>query len=243
MDFLFASRARSRPVEGVLFAEDFDDPHEAAHTEQVLEPAKVEPVYSANELASARNDAWAEGHAAGIAEARTASDIMARTALAAMADQIRATREDLTALVEQIAHQIAKTLMTMLATMLPKLCEDHGDAEALAIAAAILPHLRHEPRLFIRTHPRMAAALHREIERMEPGLMPPIEIVPTDALAAGDISLSWQDGGATRDTGALWRSVANILMPAGLLDHDPSGMSATASSADGSLKQKAETYV
>jgi hypothetical protein len=45
--------------------------------------------------------------------------------------------------------------------------------------------------------------------------------VPVEAIAAGDVRVSWRDGTATRDTSGLWRQVQAVLGAAGMLSPDP----------------------
>ena len=38
-----------------------------------------------------------------------------------------------------------------------------------------------------------------------------------NAMPPGDVRIAWRNGSATRDAAELWRQVAAVLMPAGLL--------------------------
>jgi hypothetical protein len=44
-----------------------------------------------------------------------------------------------------------------------------------------------------------------------------VRLLPVEALAVGDVRVSWHDGSASRDTAALWQQVRAVLEPAGLL--------------------------
>jgi hypothetical protein len=48
-----------------------------------------------------------------------------------------------------------------------------------------------------------------------------VDLIPTDTMKAGDLRITWRNGSAVRDTGALWQQVADILAPAGLLPSHP----------------------
>ena len=69
----------------------------------------------------------------------------------------------------------------------------------------------------IRLNPHLAGAVAQEIERLEPDLCDHIQVVPTDAIPEGDVRIAWRNGGAVRDTAALWSEIASILGANGLL--------------------------
>ena len=52
---------------------------------------------------------------------------------------------------------------------------------------------------------------------LDPDLVERVRLVPVEAIATGDARVSWRDGSASRDTGALWQQVRAVLEPAGLL--------------------------
>ena len=54
--------------------------------------------------------------------------------------------------------------------------------------------------------------------RLDPELSPRVRLVPTDAVAFGDVRIDWQDGTAQRDAGSMWRTVRGILVGADLLE-------------------------
>ena len=126
----------SRP--GTLFGEDFDLPDAAP------EPEVIEPVFSASEVADARETAWREGNAAGLSEA-THHDIAAtRRAVEAIAASVAAECQAAAVRAEQTAEAIAGLLLDSLAATFPALCARYGDAEVRAVLRAVLPALTRE---------------------------------------------------------------------------------------------------
>ncbi|MGA8193474.1 MAG: hypothetical protein WB902_08895, partial [Acetobacteraceae bacterium] len=71
----------SARVLGALFEEDFDRPESAA------EPEVIEPIFSAADLADAREAAWRAGNAAGAEEAAAGDAAAARRAIESIAAQ------------------------------------------------------------------------------------------------------------------------------------------------------------
>ena len=199
---------------GALFGEDFDAP---PIPPRPPEPVFVEPVYSAADLAAARDDAARDSRDAALAEAEAATKATARRALTDIAAQIASARDDVAAIAEQSAEATARLLLNCFATALPALSARHGAAEVTAILRAILPSLRREPKIVIRLNPHLAREMTEEIQMLDPELAAHVRIVPTDAIPVGDVRIAWDNGGASRDTKALWDQIENILAPAGLL--------------------------
>ncbi len=199
---------------GVLFAEDFDLPE---HPEPQAEPEAAEPVFDRTELEAAKAAAFDEGAAAGRAELIAQDMVGLRLAVGALADELSAARDAARMIGERAAEEVARLLMAALGAVLPVWCEAHGDREACAVARTVLPALMGEPEITVRTHARTAPALMAEIARIDPDIASRVRMVPTDALAPGDLRIAWKDGLAVRDAAALWREVAAILVPQGLL--------------------------
>jgi flagellar assembly protein FliH len=210
----FHDLSSSRRDHMPLFADDFDLPAEA---EAVPEPQVIPPSFSAADIAAARAEAWAEGHEAGSTEARAG---LAADTHGLLDDIARLLREAGTAaadIADRSAESIARLLLDCLAAIVPALCARHGEAELLALIGAIRPALAREPSVTVRLNPRHIPALMRELDRLDPDLSERMQLVPVEAIAPGDLRVSWQDGAAIRDAAALWRQVHDVLEPEGLL--------------------------
>jgi hypothetical protein len=57
-----------------------------------------------------------------------------------------------------------------------------------------------------------------EIHSLDADLAARVRLIPTDAMAAGDARVTWDNGAATRDAVSLWSQIESILAPAGLLN-------------------------
>lgn len=201
---------------GSLFAEDFDLP-ETAHAPEV-----IEPVFSASDLAAAREAAWREGHEAGLLEAAAADAASAKEAMAQIAAQLREEFKAALIQAEQQAESIARLLLGSLAATFPALSARYGNAEARAIARSVLPALAQEPTITIRAHSDTTAAISREIGKLDPELRTRVETVTSEAMPPGDVRITWRNGSAVRSVDALWQQVVDVLAPAGLLRVDAS---------------------
>jgi hypothetical protein len=203
--------AQSRPQgSGTLFGEDFDI------RESAPEPEVIEPVFSTSDVASAREFAWRDGHAAGVQEATESDVAIARHMLEAIAEAMAASHDAAAVHAEQAAEAIAHLLLDSLAAAFPALCANYGDAEIRALVRIVLPPLSDEPAITVRANPRMISALAIEMRRLDPDLTARVQIHECDGLAPGDVRVTWHNGAATRDAAGLWEQVAMVLAPAGL---------------------------
>jgi flagellar assembly protein FliH len=202
------------PNVGALFAEDFD------RTGAAPEPEVIEPVFSADELATARETAWRDGREAGLKEAAAGEAAATHQAMTALAEQFAAECTAASGRAEQSAEAIARLLLDSLAATFPALCARYGDAEVRAIVRTVLPGLAQEPAITVRAHPRTARAVTQETARFDPELAAQIQVIECDAMPPGDVRIAWRSGSATRDAAALWQQVAAVLAPAGLLRAD-----------------------
>jgi flagellar biosynthesis/type III secretory pathway protein FliH len=207
-----------------LFTEDFDLPPRQA----TLEPEVINPTYSAADLAEARAEAWAAGHTVGTADATTTTAATTLGLLDSIAAALRDARAQAGAVAERSVESIARLLLDSLAKLLPALCERHGEAEVCALIRIILPALAQEPTITIRVNPAHTPALMRELDRLDPDLVEHVRLVPIEAIAAGNVRVSWRDGSALRDTASLWQQVRAVLEPAGLLSPAPAPVSSGA---------------
>lgn len=202
-----------RPSGKVLFAEDFDQPLSRG---AAPEPEVIEPTFSAAELEAARAEAWQAGSDEAAVKAAAADHAAIRQAVAAIAAQLAAAHDACLEIAEQSAAMIARLLLHSLGAVLPQLAARYGEAELLAIIRIVTPGLFKEPAITVRAHPRHCAALIREIESLDPDLAARMQVIPTDAMPPGDLRVSWRNGGAIRDTAALWAQVSETLGLAGL---------------------------
>ena len=202
-----------------LFGEDFDRPKPVTPPPKTKPP---EPVYTAADLQTARAEALREGHAAGLAEADSATEALARGALLTIAERLDTARAAATDIAEEAAEAVARLLMDTLAAAFPALCAGHAEGELRAIVRAVLPHLHEDPIITVRASPHMTVALTEEIAALEPDLMDRVRLIPTDAVAVGDLRIAWRAGSARRDTAQLWAEIEAVLAPAGLLSQSTS---------------------
>jgi hypothetical protein len=123
------------PASGALFTEDFDKP------DPMPEPEAAAPVFSAAELAGAREAAWRDGRDAGLREAAASDAAATRAAMKAFAEQFAEECAAAASRAETAAEALTRLLMESLAAVFPTLCSRYGDAEVRAVARTVLPAL------------------------------------------------------------------------------------------------------
>jgi flagellar biosynthesis/type III secretory pathway protein FliH len=206
----------------MFFTEDFDPPKVVAPPPEPepVEPPELVPYFTEQELETARRD----GYEAGVADLRAATLEAHEAALAQSLNAIAAGMTEASAaaarVAEAAAEGIARLLVRMLATMMPALCARYGPAEIDAVMRRVLPQLKSEPRIVVEVNPDNAEALRTSLAGLTSDLAERVSLIPASSVESGDVRLTWQDGEAVRDGAALWRQIAEVLEPLGLLSPD-----------------------
>lgn len=193
-----------------LFDTDFDA---AAEPEARLAPRPDMRRYTATEMDEARATAHAEGVAAGRAEAeqeigRRIAD--ASAAIGAQLNQLFAqgTKDHATQIREAItaATEIVKRL-------LPALGRREAMTEVEALIADCLARLHDEPRLVVRVADELLDPVRQRVDQLAgaAGYAGRVILLADNTLKAGDARVEWADGGADRDTAALWREIESAI--------------------------------
>ncbi len=206
----------SRDSGALLFAEDFDLPPPRS------EPEPVQPVFSAADLRTAREEAARESRDIATAEHAASTQITARLALAEIGRQIAASRAEATSIAEQSAEAIARLLLDCFASAFPALSARHGPDEVTAVIRVILPVLHREPKITVRVNPHIVEELTAELRMLDPDHAARVRLVPTDAMPRGDARIAWENGAAARDTASIWSQIETILTGIGPLDTEQS---------------------
>lgn len=228
---------------GVLYAEDFDAPEPPLRpSPPPAEPPAVEPSYTAAELEAARLAA-ADDAARLAREQARAEDAHARAqALCRLAEAVAEAKADARRVAEEGVEALARTVLSLLTGALPDLCARHAEGEVRAVVRALLPALQAEPRVSVRLHPRVLPGVRAELAGSDAGLSADIALLPTDALAPGDLHVGWAEGALVRDTGAICRAMQDALAGLGLLDPAPASPPAPAFAPTPALGPSSKEY-
>ncbi len=196
---------------GILYAEDFGIDPAAAAPPPSPEPPAPPPLCQADidsacvRAVQAAERAWSDSAAERRAEA-----------LAAIAEGLSQAQDDAAAHIEAVSEGVARTVLSMVAGILPHFSRSHGDAEVRALVDRLAPLLARSRRLVVRGHPGLLDQLAGDIAALDEPLAANIELRPAN-LAPGDVRIAWEDGSFSRDTAAICTAIQDGLAQFGLL--------------------------
>lgn len=176
-------------------------------------PPAAPPSYGEEDLKQAREDGLAAGRSAGVADAMRTTEQALAAACAAIVEQLDELTARLEATVEQRERETLRTAVLIVRKLFPQLARRHALAEAEAVVAQCLEHLRDEPRVVVRTPDALLDPLTRRLTGLAEGygFEGKLIVLADPDLGSSDVRVEWADGGAERDTGRLWREVDEIL--------------------------------
>ncbi len=204
--------AASRFV-GILYAEDFDD----SDASPMPEPSAAPPSFTLTDLEAAQQIARANAVQAARAEWE-ASALHDRTrSLAAIAAAVAEARQEARTLTETVADGAARTILSMVAGVLPDLCVQHGGAEVRALLRHLLPTLAQQPRINVRVGQAVLDGVRADLALLDEDLVAAIALTAAP-LAPGDTRVTWTDGSMVRDQAAIRTAITAALTELGLLE-------------------------
>jgi flagellar assembly protein FliH len=177
-------------------------------------PAKpVKRNYTPAEVEAEKGKAFAEGHAAGIADA--AKEIAARNTAAHEAIA-RRFAEMVTRLDQHHTESVQAAVASAVAMtrkLLPALSRSHAGAELETLIRDCLGRLHNEPKILIRLHDSQVESFRQRIEAMasDAGFSGRVVIVAEPRIAPEDARIEWADGGVERSTGQVWQEIEAII--------------------------------
>ncbi len=197
-------------TDGILFIEDFDAPP-LPQTEP--EPATKAPVFTVADLEAAREAGRQEGMQEALSDAGLLQVQLQAAATQALADSMTASRSAVERLVAARADEAARTLLAMLQAAIPHTMKSLAKSEMQGIVATLLPGLRSEAELRVRTHPDLADFVRETLADLLTDSSLVLSVSADEHLLPGDIQLFWNEGSAQRDTRAIYTNIVKALAP------------------------------
>jgi flagellar biosynthesis/type III secretory pathway protein FliH len=193
--------------------DDFDAPAVIDTVEERKPSEEQEDLQSAQLEAeqAVRQEAFDEGFRAGAASRDAEIDDALDRAEKLVADSVQTMCANVERAATEAADALAGLLFGVLLTALPATYARHGSAEAAAFAGAILPLLRPEPEIAIRTHAQAQAELMAVISELSPDLRDRIALRPDSTMSPGDVEIAWKDGRAGRNAAEIFAEITAIL--------------------------------
>ena len=210
-----------------MFDRRFDDPEEiAALQAQLSDQAEIEqegpveeeeeeeiPTFSQEELDAARAEGFASGKDEGIREAGDALEQRSSETL----DVIAEVLNQLFHIQEQENDRIAEDSMNVAVAVVRKLFPDMAARDALgeteSLFKTVISRLRTAPSVSIQINDALAETSANRLSRLSEraGFEGQLKIVTSPDTPLGDCQITWGDGGAERNSEALWHDIDAII--------------------------------
>ena len=189
------------------------DAEARAQAEAEAEAEPPAPTFSEEELAAARQSAFAEGKAAGLAESGQAQARRLADILDCLPRHLESLATELESLEAERHRSALEAAVTVVRKLFPRLAQEGGLDEIRAVVDSCLERLRDEPRLVIRSADQDLDALRDRIEgsATRAGFEGKLVFLADENIAPGDVRVEWADGGAERDQADLWRDIDTIV--------------------------------
>lgn len=178
------------------------------------------PTFSEEELAAARAVAFAQGRAAGLADAvedqtavvlRTVQALQGEIALLMQSEQQRSLA---------FTEAALELSMAMLKQMFPHAASAHGLNEITAVIGTAMRERIDDPRLVIRVADSVLDQVQAEIDRLaaDAGYAGKLVLLAEPNFAASDVRVEWANGGTERDSAAILAHIEHAVSQAGALN-------------------------
>lgn len=179
----------------------------------VVAPEDLPPVFSEADMAAARAEAHAAGKAEGLKDAARSREQQTANMLRVIAESFAglfAAEDGRERVFEEESVLLAKT---MLSTLFPAWNARLGQDEVRTAVLEILETCNRQSVITIELSPEDAGPVEQALQSHwhDPESAPRCRVLSHDALKTGQCRLSWADGGAVRDSGALAARIAATL--------------------------------
>jgi flagellar assembly protein FliH len=171
---------------------DFDKKPEPDHP-----PA---PVFSEDQLALAKSQAYAQGKTDGLAEARHAQEELLIKMVQGVSGKLDTMTRDCDRREIESMISAIKLSMRIAHKLLPQFAEKNGLAEIERVILSSIEGRKDEPRIAITVSPQHLEPLKSRVDVLarEKGYAGKIVLLADETLHDNDVRVEWADGGAER---------------------------------------------
>lgn len=200
---------------------------------EVPPEAPPAPTYSEEDLAMARDEAFAQGREAGLKEMSESLERETRDTLVAVENALRELMWSQSAIETRSSEDAVKVALTAIRRLFPMLVQRDPLAEIENLVGQAMNLVQGEAVLNIYVNDRL---LEPVSERIRPiaaaaGFQDRIKMHPLASLAPGDGRVEWGNGGISRDAAAIEKTIEDMItrsLPARGADMDGVGLAASA---------------
>lgn len=186
---------------------------EAAEAAEKAEPEVVVPSFSEEEIAAARDDAFAQGKAEGVNEAAEATERDIVTALGNLSAQFQKLFQDHEKSQKSVLDTAISVSVAISRKIFPALNERNGLDEIERMIEMSVGTIIDEPMVTVTVNPGHAAGLEDRLGGMDTkaSYTGEIKVVSSEEVLPGDCRVEWSGGGAKRDMTVMWQEIDEII--------------------------------
>lgn len=192
-----------------LFDNDFATGDEASR----LAPRPDTRRFSANDLEAAKAAARAEGVAAGRAAAEQEIARRIADACAVLGTRLGDLMKSCATQHEAQTREAVTAAAEIARRLLPSLGKREAISEVEGLIRDCLTRLHEEPRLVVRVADELLDPIRQRLDQLTSaaGYTGRVILFADPALKSGDARVEWADGGAERDSAAIWRDIDSAI--------------------------------
>lgn len=169
--------------------------------------------FTADDVAKARADAFAEGKEAGAKEERGRIESTVATTLQAVGQRLGVLADETAALRAEIEAEALDAVLTIARKLVPHYAKTHGLEEMEGVIRDCLTAVYDEPRIVVRAHDSVLDHVKNQLDTLiaQSGFSGKVVLFADQTLSPGDCRVEWADGGAERDVSRLWQEVDETI--------------------------------
>ncbi len=200
-----AMQERKRKEEAARLAEE-----EARAYAEANPPA---PTFSEDEMLAAKAQAWAEGHAAGLAEAEQSQAAKLNTLTENLAAEISGIHIHQDVANERLAADACELGVRVSKHLLPAYAEKHGLDEVRSVLTECFENLAHSAKIVITTAPENRETLEEHVQNLaaRSGFEGRLLLLEDNSLGPAEISVNWDGGGLERSEEMIWNRLDQVM--------------------------------
>jgi flagellar assembly protein FliH len=186
----------------------FDNSFDVAES-PALSPAAPPRQFSEEDILAARDEGFAQGEAAGRAAALTSIEQASAKTLTVIGARLNDAGQEIERIRAATMSDALKVLGAAIRKVIPELARRNALNEIEQLVRECLQAIYDEPRVVVRGHDRVIAALQPRIDAMAAscGFHGKIVLFADDQLNETDCRVEWADGGAERNLDDMWRQI------------------------------------
>jgi flagellar assembly protein FliH len=203
-------RVFDAPVAPIVEATAPENPVAAPETTPETPAA---PTFSEEELAAAREEAYAQGRETGIKEMSESIERETRDVLAGVENALRELMWSQSSIETRATEDSVRVALTAIRRLFPSLAQRDPLSEIENVVGQAMAMVQGEAILNIYVHDRLAESISARIQALAAtaGFENRIKIHALASIASGDVRVEWNTGGMTRNMAAIKKTVENIL--------------------------------